>query len=75
MKRIYAISDSNGYHNVGEQIINYINFDPGDGEFTQEFIYTDFLGVEKKDNCYNKRTIIFLRRPSPRIRNKIKIYC
>lgn len=48
MKRIYAISDSNGYHSIGEQIINYINFDPGDGEFTQEFIYTDFLGVEKK---------------------------
>lgn len=48
MKKIYEISDSNGYHGVGEQIVESINFDPGCGEFTQEFIYTDFLGVEKK---------------------------
>ncbi len=48
MKRVCEIADSKGYHGIGEQIMSSINFDPGIGTFKHEFLYTDFLNVEKK---------------------------
>lgn len=48
MKKVYTIADNKGFHNVADQIISSLDFEPGFGTFEYEFLYTDSKNINKK---------------------------